>query len=48
MRKMGLDYGDVRIGIALSDIMGMIANGLETYTRKTNKLHGVLHMNVVI
>lgn len=37
MRKMGLDYGDVRIGIALSDIMGMIANGLETYTRKTEQ-----------
>lgn len=34
MRKMCLDYGDVRIGIALSDPMGIIANGLETYTRK--------------
>lgn len=34
MRKMGLDYGDVRIGIAFSDILGIIANGYETYTRK--------------
>lgn len=34
MRKMCLDYGDVRIGIALSDPMGIIANGLETYIRK--------------
>lgn len=33
MRKMCLDYGDVRIGIAISDPMGIIANGLETYTR---------------
>lgn len=35
MRKMGLDYGDVRIGIALSDLMGIIANAYESYTRKT-------------
>lgn len=34
MRKMCLDYGVVRIGIALSDPMGIIANGLETYIRK--------------
>ena len=35
---MGLDYGDVRIGVALSDPTMLIATGLETYTRKTNKL----------
>ena len=34
MRKMALDYGEVRIGIALSDIMSIIANGYETYVRK--------------
>lgn len=34
MRKMALDYGEVRIGIAFSDIMNIIANGYETYTRK--------------
>lgn len=28
MRIMGLDYGDVRIGIAVSDIMGMIASSV--------------------
>ena len=33
-RKMGLDYGDVRIGIAMSDLMGMIASTYETYIRK--------------
>ncbi len=37
-RIMGLDYGDVRIGVALSDPTMLIATGLETYTRKTNKL----------
>ena len=29
---MALDVGDVRIGIAVSDPMGIIANPLETYT----------------
>lgn len=33
-RTMALDIGDVRIGIAISDLTGTIANGLETYTRK--------------
>ena len=32
-RVMALDVGDVRIGIAVSDLMGIIANPLETYTR---------------
>ena len=35
-RVMALDIGDVRIGIAVSDLMGIIANPLETYTRKGN------------
>ncbi len=34
MRKLALDVGDVRIGLALSDITGIIASGYETYTRK--------------
>lgn len=33
MRKMSLDLGDRRIGIATSDPLGLIANPLETYTR---------------
>lgn len=33
MRKMALDIGTVRIGIATSDPMGIIASGYETYTR---------------
>lgn len=32
-RVMALDFGDARIGIAMSDIMKMIANGYETYKR---------------
>lgn len=30
---MGLDLGDARIGIAFSDLLGIIANGYETYTK---------------
>ena len=33
-RVMALDVGDVRIGVAVSDLMGIIANPLETYTCK--------------
>lgn len=36
VRKIAFDLGDVRIGIATSDIMGIIASGYETYTRKKN------------
>lgn len=32
-RVMALDYGDVRIGIALSDVTRFLASGLENYTR---------------
>lgn len=32
-KTMGLDLGERRIGIALSDIMGIIANGYQSYTR---------------
>ena len=31
---MALDYGEVRIGVAFSDIMCIIANGYETYVRR--------------
>ena len=34
MRKLALDVGDVRIGLALSDITSLIASGYETYVRK--------------
>jgi putative Holliday junction resolvase len=32
-RVMALDYGDVRIGIALSDVTRFLASGFENYTR---------------
>lgn len=30
MRILGIDYGDSRIGIAVSDLLGWTANGVET------------------
>ena len=30
MRILGIDYGDVRTGIAITDILGITAQGLET------------------
>ena len=30
---MALDYGDVRIGVALSDVTRFLASGYENYTR---------------
>jgi putative Holliday junction resolvase len=52
MRILGLDYGSRRIGVALSDELGMTARGLATVVRKNReadleaiadlaRLHGV-------
>ena len=35
MRKIGLDIGDVRIGVAVSDMLNILANPYETYVRKS-------------
>ena len=36
-RILGLDIGDKRIGIAVSDLLGMMAQPLYTLTRKSTK-----------
>ena len=36
MRKLGIDYGDSRIGIAISDELGITAQGLETIHHNGN------------
>lgn len=33
-RILGLDVGDIRIGVAVSDLLMLTAQGLETYERK--------------
>lgn len=43
MRIMGLDYGSVTVGVAMSDELLLTAQGLETITRKQeNKLRRTL------
>ena len=42
-KKIGLDIGTVRIGVATSDILGIIASSYETYKRRTLYLD-VRHM----
>lgn len=36
-RWMGLDYGTKTVGVAISDALGITAQGVETVTRKSNK-----------
>ena len=36
MRKLGIDYGDSRVGLAISDALGITAQGLETIHHKGN------------
>ncbi|NLL56129.1 MAG: Holliday junction resolvase RuvX [Clostridiales bacterium] len=43
MRKIALDIGDVRIGIATSDPMGIIASGYQTYTRTKDHQKDLLY-----
>lgn len=43
MRVMGLDYGSKTVGVAISDPLGITAQGIETITRKEeNKLRKTL------
>lgn len=43
MRIMGLDFGSKTVGVAVSDPLGMTAQGVETITRKAeNKLRQTL------
>lgn len=36
MRILGIDYGDARVGVAISDPLGITAQGLETIYHKEN------------
>lgn len=43
MRIMGLDYGSVTVGVAISDALGLTAQGIEVIRRKDeNKLRQTL------
>ena len=36
MRTLGIDYGDSRVGIAVTDALGITAQGIETITHNGN------------
>ncbi len=36
MRTLGIDYGDARTGLAITDSLGITAQGLETVTTNGN------------
>ena len=36
MRKLGIDYGDSRVGIAMTDELGITAQGIETIHHSGN------------
>lgn len=36
MRKLGIDYGDARVGVAITDELGITAQGMETIHHKGN------------
>ncbi len=38
MRIMGLDVGDKTVGVAVSDLLGLTAQGVETIIRTSNKV----------
>ena len=37
MRILGIDYGDARVGVAVSDLLGFMASGVGTIQNKGNK-----------
>ena len=43
-RLLAIDYGEKRIGIAVSDPTGMIATGIESYLRTQSVKQDVLHI----
>ena len=36
MKKLGIDYGDSRVGIAITDALGITAQGMETIHHNGN------------
>lgn len=46
-RVLGLDVGSRRIGIAVSDPLGITAQGLQTLQRR-NKRHDFLHLDRIV
>jgi putative holliday junction resolvase len=48
LRILGLDYGEKKIGVAVSDELGLTAQGLPTIIRKTKKHDWEILANLII
>ena len=48
MRILGLDYGDNRIGVAMTDPLCLISNGLETITSKGSEKTAFKRLDEII
>lgn len=48
MRVLGLDYGEVRTGVAISDQLGILAQGLETIEHNGNDKKLLERINEII
>ena len=44
LRILAFDVGEKRIGVAVSDLLGITAQGIETYTRSDNLEQDVKHL----
>ncbi len=47
MRILGIDYGDARVGVAVSDLLGMTAQGVKTI-KNTGIKHLLTEINEVL
>ena len=47
MRTLGIDFGEKRIGLAVSDPLGITAQGLDTL-RRTNKRSDLAHLESLL
>jgi putative Holliday junction resolvase len=47
IRILGLDIGDVRIGVALSDPLGLTAQPVESYTRRSLQ-EDIAHLSALV
>ena len=46
MRIMGLDYGSVTVGVAISDELLLTAQGIETIRRKQENSIVIIYLNM--
>ena len=47
MRIMGIDYGDARVGVAISDPIGFTAQGVKTLNNKVFDKNTVLTYDTI-